>query len=214
MKSSGKTDFFPHGVVVNRQAGKGIKVGDVDDYDWCWRDITAPITTRGIGVNDPDWVQIGATAFYAYKFSLNDESYLDFHWPHDYVPGTPFHIHAHWLAATGNDTTNTVKWQFEMAFALGFGQQAFALGSPVTYTAEEPSAGQYYHMVTETTAIADFDITEPDGFLKAVVTRVTNGATNNTTDDIFLFAVDVHYQSHSLGTAGKNPSPGFYAQQS
>jgi hypothetical protein len=191
--------------------GDGIKVGPAGPGSTGWKDITANVIVRGAGATDPNWSQIGATAFYGYKFALNDKCWMIFHVPHDILPSSDIHLHAHWLPDGTN--ANTVKWQWQYAYAKGFGQEAFDLASLAddagTITAEEAGPGTAYtHMVTETAAITLTDLTEPDGLITTCITRITNGGTDNT-DGIFLLTADVHYQSTGIPTIGK--APNFYA---
>lgn len=175
-----------------------------------WRDITSEISLRGGGATNPTWSQLGSTVFYGYKFAVNDEVWMNFHVPHDILPGSDVHLHAHWIP----DGTNTqpVKWQWDYAYAKGFGQAAFDLAGLTTdagtITAEEAGPGTAYtHMVTESAAITLAGLTEPDGMITVNLTRITNGGTENT-DGIFLLTSDVHYQSTGIATVGK--APNFY----
>lgn len=177
---------------------------------WRWatksgfRDITSEVKSRGVGANDPNWSQINATAFFAYDFALNDQVWMNFHLPHDYKKGTDIYLHAHWLPDGTN--ANSVKWEFQYAYAHGHNQTAFDL-TGTTITAEQPVGGtQYQHYVTETAAITIADM-EPDGIITACITRITNGATDNT-DGIFLLTCDVHYESTNRATL--NRAPDFY----
>ena len=170
-----------------------------------WHDIISEVKSRGVGATDPSWAVINGTVFSAYSFAVNDQVWMDFHIPHDYKKGTDIYLHAHWLP-DGTDA-NSVKWQFQYAYAHGHDQAAFPLGSATTITAEQTVGGtQYQHYITETAAITITDM-EPDGMLFTCITRITNGATNNT-DGIFLLTSDVHYQSTNRGTL--NRSPDFY----
>jgi len=172
-----------------------------------WRDITAQVNVRGVGVADPDWSQIGASPFFAYKFAVNDQAWFAFHVPHDIVPGADVHFHAHWIA----DGTNAaaVKWEWTYTYAKGFNQGNFnATGTVVT--AEQAAAGTAYrHMVTETAAVAIPGLTEPDGIIYVRLRRVTNGAVDNT-NGIFLLTSDIHYQTTDAATIGK--APNFYSE--
>lgn len=169
--------------------------------DPLWRDITSEVKARGVGPTDPGWAVINGTVFSAYSFAVNDQVWMDFHIPHDYKEGTDIYLHAHWLP-DGTDT-DSVKWQFQYAYADGHDQAAFPLASPVTITAEQTVGGtQYQHYITETVATT-VDM-EPDGMLFACITRITNGATDNT-DGIFLLTTDIHYQSTGRGTLNRQP---------
>ena len=169
-----------------------------------WQDITSEVKARGVGATDPSWAQINATAFWAYDFAVNDQVWMQFHIPHDYVKGTDIYLHAHWIP-DGTDT-DSVKWEFTYAYAHGHNQMAFDLSGTVI-TAEQTVGGtQYQHYVTETAAITITDM-EPDGILSVNIARITNGGTNNS-DGIFLLTADVHYQSDNKSTM--NRAPDFY----
>jgi len=199
----GKGVVYADQIVISDVSGDGIKVGDVASSAYGWRDITGRIEVRGVAATDPDWAQIASTGFYAYDFSVNDTVWISYHIPHDFVPGTDVHFHVHWMP-DGTDA-NIVKWQFQVAYAKGFDQEAFPLASPTTLTCQEAGPGvAYQHMVTETAAV-DLGITEPDGHILAIIKRLTNGGTENT-DEIFVFDADVHYQSTNMATVGKAPS--------
>tara|TARA_Y100000310_G_scaffold303578_1_gene342051 strand:- start:88 stop:714 length:627 start_codon:yes stop_codon:yes gene_type:complete len=188
-----------------KASGSGIKV-DLTTPTFPWHDILGTIDIQTTGPNNPSYLQVGATSFYDFQFDIGEKCQINFHLPHDYAEGTDVHFHAHWIA-DGTDT-NTVKWQFEYAYADGHGGGVFPLGSSTTVTAEEAAAGvAYTHMVTETTA-QTISGCEPDGIIQCIITRITNGGTNNT-DNIFLKEADVHYQSTGIGT--KNKSPDFYS---
>lgn len=171
-----------------------------------WADITGQIDTR-IGATNPAWTQIGAGPFYAYAFQVNDECWVNFHVPHDIVPGSDVHLHCHWLPSS--TSTNTVKWEWYYTFAKGFDQEAFdTTGTQIT--AEEAGPGvAYQHMVTETAAITIPAMTEPDGFILTRMRRVTNGGTDNP-NTIYVITTDLHYQTNGqVGTTNK--APDFYA---
>ena len=60
-------------------------------------------------------------------------------------------------------------------------------------------------MVAETTAQTIAGLTEPDGLIHVVVSRITNGGTDNS-DGIFGLTADIHYQSTNMATVNKAPS--------
>ena len=192
-------------IVRTLTSGQGDKIGVDGNNAFGWRDITGQVRVRGVPATDPTWAQIGATNFWSWKFALNKYVHIDFHIPHDYVPGTNVFLHCHWVS-DGADTTNEVKWEWSIAHARGFGQEAFNFASPATEDAAEASDGQYYHMVTETPAITLSNL-QVDGMVYVRLQRVANGATDST-DGIFVITSDIHYQSTNLPT--KNKAPDFY----
>jgi hypothetical protein len=184
-------------------SGEGEKVG----ADFGWHDVTTEINVRGAGANNPTWAQIGAGVFYGYNFAVGDECWMTFHVPHDIVPSSDIYLHTHWLP-NGTDA-NDVKWTWTYTYAKGFDQAAFSsTGTAISATgAINATPVAYQHYITETAAITIAGLTEPDGLIYVHLTRVTNGAVDNT-DGIFLLTADMHYQS--TGVATKNKAPNFY----
>ena len=184
-------------------SGEGLRLGTLAANDYGWRDITGDVELRGSPTTDPSWTIINAGPFYAYAFAVNDLVQLVFHVPHDIVPSSDIHLHAHWL--TSGVDVNTVKWEWTYTYAKGFNQEAFSTTGTVI-TAEEAASGTaYQHMVTETTGITIPTLTEPDGLIVAICKRITNGGTDNA-DTVWLLTTDIHYQSTNQPTANKAPS--------
>lgn len=170
-----------------------------------WHDILGQVVQRGVGSNDPVWEDISGSDFYAYRFNLGDEVWMQFHFPHDYILGTDVYIHVHWLPDGTN--ANSVKWQFDYTWAKGHNQAAFNM-TGTTITAEQTVGGTaYQHYVTESDAISNAAF-EPDGILMVRVSRITNGGTNNT-DNIYMLTSDIHYESDNKATL--NRAPDFYS---
>ena len=195
-------------IIMLDASGEGIKLGDETTNGFGWRDITSDVNIRGVAATDPSWSQVGATNFYAYKFAINDKVWFTFHVPHDIVPSTDLYFHVHWFPDGTN--ANSVKWQFEYAYAKGFDQAAFPFASSTTVSVEQASPQvQYRHMVAETTAQTIAGLTEPDGLIHVVVSRITNGGTDNS-DGIFGLTADIHYQSTDGAGSTLNKAPSFY----
>jgi hypothetical protein len=192
-------------LVLPKTTNTGIKV-DVATPTFGWRDILGQIQTRGVGATDPDWGAIGGSVLSAYKFSINDVCWISYHIPHDYVPGSDWYVHVHWLPS-GTDS-NSVKWQIDWMYADGHNQQAFPVASLTSDTMEQTVGGtQYQHYITESDAQSGTSM-EPDGIIYMKISRITNGGTDNA-NDIFVLQMDVHYQSTNMAT--KNRAPNFYS---
>lgn len=174
-----------------------------------WRDMIGQAVNPTAGPSIPTWTQIGASAFYAYAYQVNDQQWFFFHIQHDYSPGTPIYLHVHWFPS-GTDTA-TVKWQLTWTFAKGFNQGAastYDIAGAVVTVEEAAPGTAYRHMVSEiATPISDEDF-EVDGILMVNLKRITNGGTNNA-NTIFVTMTDCHYQSNTFNT--KNRAPDFYA---
>jgi hypothetical protein len=193
---------------VSAASGEGIKV-DLVNPTFGWRDLTADINVRGTGAADPTFALYGATAMRQYSFSANTEQevFFVFHVPHDYVPGTAIHFHAHWSNAAATPNTGNVVWGFDYSFAKGFNQEAFPAMTAITVTQASP-ATRYQHMVAETTAVTIATM-EVDGLILVRGYRKAADAADTCTDAVFLHTMDIHYQSSNMAT--KNKAPSFYA---
>jgi len=195
------------GLVVENASGVGIKI-DVDAPAFGWRDLTAPIDVKGVGVNDPTFAIYTGTTMRAFQFSAGtmNEVFFVYHVPHDWVPGTDIYLHAHWSNAAAAPNTGNVVWTFDYSFAKGFGQEAFPAIQTVQVIAASP-ATRYLHNVSETTAVA-IPTMEVDGLILVRGYRDAANALDTCTDAVFLHTMDIHYQSTNLAT--KNKAPSFY----
>ena len=179
-----------------------------------WRDIIGQSVSPAAGPTIPVWTQIGATAFYAYVFAVNDTQWYFYHINHDYAPGTDIYLHVHWL--TNGTSTNNVKWEFTWSFAKGFNQGAASTynlsgagaGQGTEFIEEAGSGTQYRHMTSEIAVpISDTDF-EIDGIIMVRLRRVAaSGAAN--ADTVYVTMSDCHYQSDTFNS--KNRIPDFYA---
>lgn len=176
-------------------------------YSPGWRDLVGSIVVKGVGSADPTWSAItGLGGMFAYEFSATvmKEVWLVFHIDHDYAPGTPIYLHAHWLNAAASPNTGTVRWGFEWTAAKGHQQQAF--GAPDTkYVTQNCSATRYMHHIAEVSTADAIPATnlEPDSLL---MVRCFRDAANDTCSDVVhLLTMDCHYQADKFATRNKSP---------
>ncbi len=173
-----------------------------------WRDLKGDINVRGNGSNNPVWAAF-RDGLYAYDFhaSVMNEAWVSYHIDHDYAPGTPVYLHAHWAPKTVN--TGVVRFGFEYAIAKGHDQEAFPTSTTVYVESNISSNRQYKHMVAEIgTGISSASI-EPDSL---ILVRIFRDAThiNDTFPDVApVLTADCHYQADRVAT--KNRAPNFYA---
>ena len=214
-------------VTLGKATNKGIKV-DTDAPTYPWQDLLGSISIRGSGAADPTYADyIGNIRGFRFTETTEDEVFIEFHIPHDYVPGTDLHIHAHW-STNGTTATGTaagvinggsVTWSFEVSYAKGHNTAAFI--APVTRTVtQNASATVYQHMIAETQISAaspdatqlDTDDIVVDGVILCRV-FLANGdnditVASGTKPAPWLHFVDIHYQSTGIGT--KQKAPDFY----
>jgi hypothetical protein len=202
------------GLNLPKTSANGIKV-DVTTPTFGWRDLRAEIRTRGVGGTDPnDSTYIGNIK--AYSFSVNDEAWIEFHIPHDYVIGTDIHLHFHWSHNSALVTGGSITLGADVTYAKGHDQAAFAATVNPTLS-PNASTTQYQHMVSEVQLSAstpaatqiDSDDLEPDGIILARVYLSANNITSSgAVPDPFIHEVDIHYQSTNIAT--KSKAPDFY----
>ena len=208
---------------ANTGAGNGLDADKLDGSHWTalrtdmlrnratdsnfgWRDMVGDIVVRGSGSNDPTWTAF-RSSLYAYQFShtVMKEVWVSFHVQHDYAPGTPIYLHAHWSTAGTN--AGVVRWGFEYTVAKGHQQQAFPT-STIVYVNQSAQGVAYYHMIAEVSLADTVPSTnlEPDSLILVRVFRDAADVADTCTDPSFLLTVDCHYQCDGISTKNKAPN--------
>lgn len=199
-------EFNYYQPVVSNSKGDGIKL-NAENPQYGWRDLLSPTTVyEGAAAHKPTFETfIGNIR--AYQFDVNDESFHEFHIPHDYVPGTDVWVHAHWTY-NGAAATGSVTWTWEASLAQGYARGVY--NAPVLVSATQTApAVPLTHMIAAVKlsssggvgGLLNTDLIEPDALIK---TRLFLAA--NTMSDAkkpFMSFSDMHYQSTNLST--KNP---------
>ena len=220
---------FIDNLVLPKTEGSGIRV-DKNAPTFGWRDIIGKVEIRGVGGTDPAYT-VYRTPVRQFQFEVNEETFIEFHMPHDYVPGSDIYLHFHWSQnetisnGTGTDpiTGGTVTWGANLSYSKGHQQASFS--DPVTaltiqsLTLSGDNLNIYRHIITEVQASAstpgtgqlDTDDLEVDGLILARCYLVSNDMTVATgqVPHPYLHFVDIHYQSNNMAT--KNKVPSFYS---
>jgi hypothetical protein len=174
-----------------------------------WKDMLAPLSAAGVPPSSAPTMTnfvVGTISRREYAFSVGDLLYVQpFHVNHDISPGSKAYIHIHWT--TNGTNTQPVRWEFEIARALGHNQASFTQVTTVQVT-QDASGVPYRHMIAEVSDEDALTLVEPDELILVTVRRVTNGGTNNT-DTVFGLMCDLHYQATRHSTLNK--SPDFFA---
>lgn len=203
--------------VASATDGEGIKL-DPSAPTFGWRDLIGDVSPKASGVGSPALLAFRNDIRW-FAYTTNDEGDIVFHLPHDYLKGSDLHAHVHW-AHVGTNITGSLDVRFHFTYAKGHQQENFPADVEshlVVSSLNITNTPQYRHRVDEiqisaaspTATQIDTDLLEPDGLLLChydidVLPTVTGG----TTPKIFIFAIDIHYQS--TGIATKNKSPNFY----
>ena len=177
--------------------------------------------SRDISANAPAWnYYVGGIR--QPQFLNADEAFIEYHMPHDYVPGSDIHLHFH-SSQTTVDTggpasaPGDVRWNYELIYAKGHDQAAFPGTAIVGFVTQTASGTVRKHMVAEKQISAaspasdqmDTNDLEPDGMLLMRVWRDTTDAEDTLNQHPFCHEVDIHYQS--TGMATKSKAPNFYS---
>ena len=188
----------------------GLKI-DVNSPAYGWRDITSDITVRGTGSNDPAWATF-RTNINSYQFAVNDECWIDFHIPHDYVPGSELYIHAHW-GVNSAVTANSLTWSFDATYSKRNDTTppvfAATINKTVSHDASAVNLAQYCHVVSEVQLTTSGALTGQDIEVDGIILTRASLSANTLGTNPFLFFIDIHYQSNNMAT--KNKAPNFYA---
>lgn len=190
----------------------GIKTDSEGTPSYPWHDLPGHLQVYGDAGDAVRMPYQGGIK--ALQFSLSDSAFVDFHIPHDYVMGSDIFVHAHWSHAGTLVTGGSITLGFEFIYAKGHNQAAFS--APKTESViQNASTAQYRHMIAETqlstaggsaTQVDTADL-EVDGLIQCRVYLDSNDITvsGGGVPEPYIHAVDIHYQSMSIGTKQRTP---------
>lgn len=210
-------------LTLPKTSGVGIRIDKVAPT-FGWRDLLGEPHIHTAGANDPTFnVFRNTLRQYQYSNVLMNETWYEYHIPHDYVPGTDVYCHVHWsqiVVDTGGTAgvPGVVKWFADISYAKGHGTPggaADAFGAIVTTSmTQQGSTTQYGHMLAEMiitdngAALINRTRLEPDGVILLRLYRDPADAADTLNQGPFIHYVDIHYQSTNLAT--KQKAPNFY----
>ena len=192
--------------VVSHAKGDGLLLNK-DNPQSGWHDLLSATTVDRDNASSMPTFAVFRGAIKKYQFDVNDESFHNFHLPHDYLPGSPLYIHVHWTHNSGAVVGGHVDWTFEVTYAKGYSQQTFPITKSLTVR-QNAVLTPYTHQIAETQlSIAggsatqlDSNELETDGLI-----LVRTSLTANTTGAApFMMFCDLHYQSTNLPTLNRN----------
>ena len=204
-------------MVVSAISGNGILL-DTTAPTYGWRDITGQIIPDTAATAPAKATFRGGTIG-AYAFGSGDQCDIPFHIPHDYVPRTDIFAHVHW-SHNGTSISGPAVFTVTATTAKGFAQAIFPAekSQTITYqTTDIATTPRYIHRVDEiqlsnnggTGNFINTNDIEVDGLILLNVTMTTlptiGGGSPN---EVFIFQIDLHYQSTNIAT--KNKAPSFY----
>jgi hypothetical protein len=187
-----------------------------------WRDLEGLIYPDPANPSNSPTVSIFRTGVYGYAYNNGDQCHFSFHMPHDWAIGTDLFLHVHWSHNGTNVGAQTIAFNFSASFAKGFNQAIFpavttaAISYPLVSIAATP---QYIHRIDEiqlssaspTANQMNTAVLEVDGIVIGSMTMsIPAGSFVGAApaESVFIFTIDLHYQSINIGT--KNKAPNFY----
>ena len=194
----------------------GIKVDSEGSPTYPWHDVLGVLQVYG-EVGDASRAAFRG-GIKALQFDENDSSYVDFHFPHDYVPNSDIYVHIHWSHGGALVTGGSVTWGVEFTYAKGHNQAAFPNTATLSVVSSAPTTA-YQHMINEvqgssaggSASTVDRAELEADGVGMARIYLDSNDilVSGGSKPAPFVHYVDLHYQSTGVGT--KNKEPDFWA---
>lgn len=215
MQASGGTATLSTTLILPKTSGVGIKV-DTTTPTYPWQDIVSQFHTRTSGGATPTFGVYNGTSIYAYSLSnaATQELFVEFHIPHDYVPGSELYIHVHWSQTTVDtggaaSAPGDAKFSFDCLYAKGHAQQAFPAAVTTVSVTQTASATVRMHQIAEvqltTTGAIGGNAVEPDGILLCRLWRNPADAADTLNVVPYAHFCDLHYQSTGIGTKQKAP---------
>ena len=174
-----------------------------------WKDLVGVVMPIG-SLTPPTLTSFGPSGLRVEPvFSIGDYAHVSaFHINHDVKVGGKAYVHIHW--STDGTSTDSVKWEFQIARALGHDQGFFGAATSI-FVEQQPNQvalGAWRHYIAEAADEDALTLTEPDELIFVTVRRVTNGGVDNT-DAVYGMVVDFHYEADKSATLNK--APDFYA---
>ena len=203
-------------VILPKTSGVGLQV-DTASPTFGWRDLLGRITPKATGAGSPARAAYAGANIGQYAFAAGDVVDMEFHIPHDYVPGTDLYAHIHW-SHNGTTISGNAVFDLYSSYAKGHNQANFPAEKNVTITyatTDIATTPQYRHRIDEavissnggSATLLDRAAFEPDG-LVLMTLKMTTLPTLSAGAKLFIHFVDLHYQSTSMGT--KQKAPNFY----
>jgi hypothetical protein len=164
-----------------------------------WNDLVQDVVVRSGTANAPS-VNPYRDGLYAYAFdaATTNECFANFHFGHDYIPGSMVYPHVHWSPNT--TATGVVRWGVEYTWARrhdSTGQTAFPATQTLCIETEIVGDHQYQHMVNESPDGSGIpgSTMEVDAIIMCRFFRDAGHINDTFPDPVFLLSVDIHYQS-------------------
>lgn len=200
------SEFNYYHPVISSEKGDGVLL-NIDDPKAGWHDLLSATTVdRDNASKMPDFnAFVGSIK--KYQFAVGDESFHNYHLPHDYLPGSDIYIHVHWAHTSVLVTGGSTTWNFEASYSKGYNQGQFNTPVNVQVT-QDVVVTPLTHQIAEiklsipggSASQLDSNLLETDGLILVRTSLVSNTIGVNP----FMLFCDLHYQSTGIPTKNRN----------
>lgn len=202
--------------VLDKTAGTGIKVDRVSPT-FPWRDLIGNIGIKTTGPTAPTLSAFRGGNAQRLFFPVGTQADMEYHIPHDYLPGSDVFLHLHW-GHNGTAIGGNLVLQVSMSYAKGFNQEIFTPEKVFNMTIPATNltvAPRFCHIVSEVQISAsnptatqfNSSIFEVDGEMIVQLKCLTVPTiTGGTVAAPYWGHIDLHYQSTGRGTKNKQPN--------
>jgi hypothetical protein len=179
-----------------------------------WKDLLGDVIPKTSGVGSPT-LAVWRTQTRWFNYAAGEAGDVIYHIPHDWKPGSPMFLHAHW-GHNGTDISGSLVLNCYLSSAKGHQQEAFSVEKQITLTVANlniTNTPRYFHRVDEvplsvvggSASLLDASAIEVDGLIlmhfdATTIPTITGGSTKP-----FIFTFDIHYETDRLATRRRVP---------
>ena len=204
----------------SKAAGTGLKVDEANP-DFPWVDLIGTILPNTENHASAPKLKNFREGIKAYKYDVGKELACIFHIPHDWTLNRDAKLHVHW-GHNGTSISGNVEFDGKASYADRDGVFVEPVNiSTITFnTVNIATTPQYNHFVTEVDLFTETptanqinrSLVQVDGVVPVTVSITTHptieGYTSGNDIGLFIFCIDLHYQTTGQGT--KNNAAPFY----
>lgn len=220
LKADKASPVFTGNLVMAKAPGTGVKLGNIVTNSYGWNDLIG-ILSHNKGGTAPILSPVIGGQVQEFAYTSGEQGGNAYHIKHDHAPNTDMFIHLHWMH-NGTAISGNLVVDYYFTYAKSHQQAIFTAEKNLTITIPTPnitSIPRYQHMLSEIQLSSmtpnanqlDSALLEPDGEILMHMTVTTAPTTTGSSrlNSVFIFHVDIHYQSTGLTTINK--APNFYA---
>ena len=174
-----------------------------------WQNLRGEMSFDGLS-NPPTPTSYNGVYLPSYAASSVNACTVTFHLPHDFVPGSTIYPHGHFMTPTAS--TGDVVWTFSIMAATEYSLNeggaipaTAAFGAPSTASVIASLLPEHkdIHLLREPDVGITIPWLAPDAVILMNVERTATSGSDTYPDPVFLFSIDLYYQSLGFGTTAR-----------